>query len=497
MSDNFNTDMDLDFLEEAPESPEYLSDLEGGDGEFAMPEQKTPHVMYCDEWAEYRGRELIKSTGVRKMLENHGAKKSDTRQQYTRSADAISALWDYDPEMVPEPLCTDKEFHSFMTEMMESDDFQKLRRRTVLNNALSEIAAAQTLQQYYALVQKQEKQKQDQANGGKGHPDPDQQRKDAASQAASQGLKAADEAQDMIDALGCGSEAGAGGQLDPDMINELYHQYKNNRELQDILQAAGQYLAVAKSMQKNVFSDEPEEVNDITVSGTIEHMLPSEIAMLCDERTRPAMIKRIIEKQALAFKYESEAGRQAGPIMVFCDESGSMSGERITQAKAISLVMAWIAIHQNRWCHLAGFADRGSIHSVTLDPSEPVQDRTKKTLSWLGHFYSGGTDVRFLKYAAIEKRFVNSGAPRGETDILLISDADVDYKYLSDEFNQWKRENQVRLISIGIDCRQKPFKEISDHSYTCDMLNPNIEGVQEAFKAGHRPQENVDDLVTV
>lgn len=478
----------MDSKPESPESYEFDGD---GDGIGLLPGEQTPHTMWdVDAWEEYRASRMMQSTGMVQASEKF-QRTGFANEDIVRASDIINSLYERYPEMVPAPLCSDPEFHAFMKEFTESEDYEKLHLRTVHNTAISEIAAAQTMLNYYQLVQTMPPP----PSGDGGEQESDEQkekRQQAAKQAAKQAVKdatqSADEAKGMADALGIGSDDGSGGEMDPDLLQEMYDAYRKNGKLKKILQAAGSYLVVAKSMQRNAHSLEPEEIQDITISGALEHLVPSELAMLCHPDTEDLMIKKILEKQALAFQYASDGEKQAGPVMVFCDESGSMDGPPLIEAKAISLVMAWIAIHQGRWCHLVGYASSNQKKEVTLDPTASAAERSKLAVEWLNHFYSGGTDVDFLKEEAIEEMFVRTGAPRGETDILLITDGYCNYREYVEGFNRWKELNSAKLITIATGGCDAALPEMADHAFTCDDLNAEDDGVKAAFSIGHRDQ---------
>ena len=494
-------DRQFNVLDSRPERPDAYDWAEGGEGNGEMPVEQTPHTMWTDPWEKYGAERMMDSTGMRQQVKKFKRDKN-TEDDVIRASDVIASLNQLYPEMVPEPLCSDPEFYTFMKEFTESEDYEKLHRRTVYNTAISEIAAAQTMINYYQYIQEIE-QEQQQNSGGGGEGQPDDQNGDgggggqqnekqqqaaqkAAQQAVEQSIKSADEAKGIAGSLGIGSETGTGGEIDPDLLSELYEAYRNTPRLKKILQSAGQYLVLAKSMQRQHFSPEPEEIQDITISGAIEHLTPSEMAMLCHPDTEDQMIKKLMEKQAMAFQYASEGDRAAGPVMVFCDESGSMSGRDIVEAKAVSLVMAWIAIHQNRWCHLVGFASHYQVNEVTLNPSEPASKRSKKAIEWLNHYYGGGTDVDFLQEDAIEEMFERTGAPRGETDILFITDGQCHYSNYIEGFNRWKERNSVKMITIGIGTGNPPLPEMADHAHTCSELTTEDGSVHDAFSIGHR-----------
>lgn len=476
----------LGLFEAKPVSPDtYVSDEDSSS--TGMFQQKTSHVMRVDGYDEYRGKQLIDSNVLSQARRNNKRYGKDYELDCDMAADSVAALSHYRPEMVHRDLCNNEGFHDYMSNVMQSDDFKKLHRRTMCNGAVAEIAAAQLIMEYYQLQQQQqEKQK----NGNQQSDDQkNQDQQNAANKAVNNAIKDADDAEDMMSNLGIGNEPGSDNHIDPSLLTELFHSYKTNRNLNEILQLVGQYMVVAKNMQKEVSSEEPEEVTDVTISGSIKNLLPSEMCMLCLPETEDRIIQKVIERRALSYQLGAESGKQAGPVILFCDESGSMMGTPNQHAKAIALVMAWIAVHQNRFCQLNGFSDRTSLNTVTLNPKDPPAERSKKILQWVNTFQSGGTSFEFLHPDKMEKIFQDSGAPRGETDVLLITDG---YGYYDEGKNAaikaWKEENNCRFIAIGVGVPDKPIPKIADQSYVCERLGTSEEAVKAAFSISpHQP----------
>lgn len=502
MSDHENIDHGY-VLDSVPDAPDmYVGDNADGAWTFEIDQVKTPHAVETDPWEDYRATVLDRYDGITQARKAFKYNK-DRVVRRAELADIIGILHQKKPELIPEDLCENKEFREYVETFIDSEDYAKLHRRTMYNTTLSEIAAEHTAAAYYKMVYEVEQQKQQEQQkgpgggsggdqdqeGGGGGPSPEQQQR-AANQAMQDAMKDVEDASDFMSALGAGNEMGGNNKQSTDLIIQLYKNYKNSYQLQEILQAAGHYMVVAKRLQRDKISTEPEEVVDVAKSKDLAHLVPSEYAIWMNNEDM--FWSRFVNGQCLAYQFGSQASNEAGPVMVFCDESGSMGGREIVQAKAISLTMAWIAIHQNRWCRLVGFASYYDFNSVTLDPNEPAFERSKKLIQWLEHFNGGGTNLHFLRQENIEREFERSQAPRGETDILLVTDAcgishDQD-GIIDSGFMDWKKQNECRLITIRVGGREPELERISDMAFGHEQLTSDCEGVEAAFDIGHREQ---------
>lgn len=500
MSDQNTIDAGYLF-DSAPDAPDvYVGDEADGYSTFEIEQVKTPHSVETDPWEDYRSTVLDRYDGISRARDKFQYKK-DRVTRRAELADIIGVLHQKQPELIPEELCENLEFRKYINTFINSENYDKLHRRTMHNTTLSEIAAEHTAAAYYKMLyeveQQKQKQKQQQPQDGTGDKENQQQggstpeqQQQSVDNAMKEAMKDVDEASDFMSALGAGKENGANDKQSTDLIVQLYKQYKKSPMLQKILQAAGHYMVVAKRLQRDKISNDPEEVVDVTKSRDLAHLVPSEYAIWANNEDM--FWARFVNGQCLSYKFGSQASNEAGPVMVFCDESGSMHGQRIVEAKAISLTMAWIAIHQNRWCRLVGFYTGYGFNSTTLDPAEPAYERSKKLITWLENFNGGGTCLSFLHRDNIEREFELSQAPRGETDILLVTDAagisgDQD-GIIDSGFMKWKIENECRLITIRVGGNKPELERISDMAFGHLQLTADAEGVAAAFDIGHREQ---------
>ncbi|EIK51150.1 von Willebrand factor type A domain-containing protein, partial [Stutzerimonas stutzeri TS44] len=172
-----------------------------------------------------------------------------------------------------------------------------------------------------------------------------------------------------------------------------------------------------------------EEIIGIRLGRDIEHVLPSELALLADPETSILFDLKYVESRLMCFDMQGiqrvqhhhnkeelrsveEAAKQ-GPMVICVDTSGSMSGTPETVAKAVALFIAGKARQQKRACYLISF----STGIETLDLGDDFG--MEALIKFLGMSFHGGTDaIPALDHAL--------GVMQSETyeraDLLMVSD---------------------------------------------------------------------------
>jgi uncharacterized protein with von Willebrand factor type A (vWA) domain len=176
----------------------------------------------------------------------------------------------------------------------------------------------------------------------------------------------------------------------------------------------------------------PTETRGVTLSGDIHRMLPSESALLGNERYRLLWHARWLERRLASYRVEGvdvewserevereerteeTAERQPlrrGPILLCIDTSGSMVGVPETVAKAMALAVVRTALAENRSVHMLSFSGPEDLAETTLEPGIGM---VRGLLDFLALSFDGGTDlaapVQRLAELVEERRWENADA---------------------------------------------------------------------------------------
>ncbi|ELM1174668.1 VWA domain-containing protein, partial [Pseudomonas aeruginosa] len=227
-----------------------------------------------------------------------------------------------------------------------------------------------------------------------------------------------------------------------------------------------------------------EEIIGIRLGRDIEHMLPSELALLADPETSILFDLKYVESRLMCFDMQGiqrvqqhhqkeelrsveEAAKQ-GPMVICVDTSGSMSGMPETVAKAVALFIAGKARQQKRACYLINF----STGIETLDLGDDFG--MEALIKFLGMSFHGGTDaIPALDHAL----GVMKSEAYERADLLMISDFIMASlpEHLRQQIEQ-QRTHGNRFYSLVVgDCfMTQRLTSLFDHEWVYDPHSSQI-----------------------
>jgi uncharacterized protein with von Willebrand factor type A (vWA) domain len=465
------TDEDLSASKDASWLNEEFSGPSEGSGwrDEANIVQQTPskYGLKLDKWGQRKGEDLS-------ALKEFQALKTPEEDV----SDMFGMAFDYEPQM--NEACDEKHKLEYLKSMLDNADYQALRNSTRLDDMASELAALQFTQVYVTYKTQREKEDQKREKDGKGEPDAKEQLRQemktaaAVGKAVGEAAKEVGELNDARSALGIGSEHGATAGMSPADVKKMFMRVKNNKGLRDVLDKAGRYRLAARAKQQNKVKHGFDDMIGVTYSNDISRILPVELAYLAHPVLKIDAIRRFAEGQMASREYRGVENVAKGPIIVIIDESGSMAGDRIANAKGLALAMAWVARHQKRWCGFIGFSGRGQVRSLALPPDKWPADSVMK---WLEGFLNGGTD---LPLREIPRLYDEMGAPKGKTDLICITDGDTGSIQANEKqaFDAWRKKAQCKFIGITIASAAQILQSISDEFYRIPSLSPDNMAVE-------------------
>lgn len=227
-----------------------------------------------------------------------------------------------------------------------------------------------------------------------------------------------------------------------------------------------------------------EEIIGIRLGRDIEHVLPSELALLADPETSILFDLKYVESRLMCFDMQGiqrvqqhhqkedllrveEAAKQ-GPMVICVDTSGSMSGMPETVAKAVALFIAGKARQQKRACYLINF----STGIETLDLGDDFGMET--LIKFLGMSFHGGTDaIPALDHAlGVMQRDTYERA-----DLLMISDfimASLPEQLCQQIEQQRTHGNRFYSLVVGDCFMTQRLTSLFDHEWVYDPHSSQI-----------------------
>jgi uncharacterized protein with von Willebrand factor type A (vWA) domain len=446
--------------------------------------ERSDTVIKTDSWDRAKGTELSLRAGDGEKHDKLGP---------AAWADFHAAAFNSAPELQEHVL--DERRKEFVGEMLDSPEFQQVREKSVFSRINSEIAAETTAETWAKLVEADAKTQQKEADRKtpKGKQLTKQEYGRNLSRAVTQAARQAQSGIDQMDdiARGIGSGGGADGVTDVSGLRAVVAAARKDPQLMRVFELAGRYRRVAQSKQRVKFVHGPDEVVGVDLSSDLSRVLPVELARLADDDQEWDVLRRFAEGtlQSRESRVAENVGK--GPVVVIVDESGSMAGDRIANAKGFALALAWVAKSQRRWCALVGFAGHNfsNRHGMTYQPEQfasvcvlrPDRWDEQELLKWLQHFYNGGTDPDTPLHDVPHHfwpKFVEQGMQRGKTDVVVITDGEIRVPdEMAEAYREWKKREEVRTITLTIGSQPGGLAGVSDEVHLIQSLTVADESV--------------------
>lgn len=237
----------------------------------------------------------------------------------------------------------------------------------------------------------------------------------------------------------------------------LAQRLANNR-LAKFAKLLGQFKMVQQAESRKRVVNAASEVHGITTGDDLTRMATSELLNFADESLEDLMWLRWSESELAIYDVRGKENQGQGPIIVVCDESGSMScadvagGTREAWSKALALALCDQAKRRKRDFRYIGFSSYGQQRVVDFPGGHtPVS----KVIEMTEGFLNGGTNYEQplrMALEMIEKDFDGLGKPR--PDVVFITDdaygsMDADFMH---EWNRVKDKTSLKCYGIAIGC---------------------------------------------
>jgi len=397
------------------------------DGESIMDDDERPSktVLKMDYWSLRRGEELHD-----RVTEVDG----DLGGKFAAS-DFLSLA--FEPEVDFHQKVEDAKRKEYIDTLMQTTEFRELHANTCLNELQSELAAVAFSRQYADLSKKAT---------------PSEVKK-VAKKALDDAKEASDDITAMTEAMGPGGVGGdpcsesrrIGTQKALDMLTQAKH----SRNIRAIINKAGRYRRFAMSAQSRKVIIGNDDVTGIKLGDDLSKLIGSERMKLgCGiPEIEDATMLRLSQRRCIIRENKATEPEAKGPVVICVDESGSMAGDNVQEAKSIALAMYWIAKQQRRWCCLYGFSGGTRGNYVVLPPGA---ERYRDVMDWLEHFFGAGTfcdvpiDVLPWQWGDME-------CPQGKTDVIFLTDALVNTsKEIKQRWNEWRASVKAKVQTVII-----------------------------------------------
>jgi len=284
--------------------------------------------------------------------------------------------------------------------------------------------------------------------------------------AAEAAFKDAKSISDTMDGWGIG-----GGELARMPIQQKLELAKRLRseKFKRMTQIIGRMRRLAVHKQKTKLSQARDEVHTVSLGNDLSRVLPAELVQLHHPILKLEFKRKFIEGKLMQYELKGTEKQGKGPIIVCCDNSKSMSGDREIWSKAVALALLDVASMQKRafvCIHFGGPPDKLKVIEVAVGDREILNKAVEMAEFFLN---SGGTAFEPALGRAAE--LIESQEYK-KADIVFITDgkAPISQTFLA-EFLEIKKRREFRVFSVPIQSRGiSTLKEFSDEIVRVDEL---------------------------
>lgn len=232
----------------------------------------------------------------------------------------------------------------------------------------------------------------------------------------------------------------------PEQALSIADMWANNEILKAVADLYGRLKPDTTSRRAKRVQGGADEIVDLTQGDEIRRVLPSELGALADPDLEDDFYVRYMGAELRVYDTVGEEQAGKGPIVLSCDESYSMEGDRNIWTKAMAMVLLNIARREKRdFCYI-GWSSGTQVYSVLFKAREALD--ANAVIEMASHFFGGGTTP--IIGLALADKIMHDVAEFRKADIVMITDGEAGFgdedKRLRDRLDQ----KGVRIWGIGI-----------------------------------------------
>lgn len=267
----------------------------------------------------------------------------------------------------------------------------------------------------------------------------------------------------------------------------------DGQKMKHLADLVGQFRAYADAERRRKITQSPSEIYDVETGNDLQKITATEQINMAIPEMEDLFWARWAKQGLLQWKVKGPENAGRGPILVVCDESGSMGASldeagntREAWSKAVALSLADQAKRGKRDFTYIGFSSEGQVWETGATNGELSMEQS---VDFVSHFWGGGTAYeRPLNRAMqIVREYTEKGMKR--PDVVFITD---DECRVNDEFiAKWKqdcKDTDVRCygIRVGADAREDGWKSamrsLCDQIINVNRLTAKPEDVKDLFR---------------
>ncbi len=274
----------------------------------------------------------------------------------------------------------------------------------------------------------------------------------------------------------------------------LADQLKSSRMLQ-FANLIGQFKMVAKGAKRSKIADVPDEIAGIEFGNDLTNLSTQSLSDLATPELELKFLNGLVNHELIQNRKVGPHALGKGPVIVVCDESGSMrdsayGGTREQWSKALSLALCDQARRNRRDFIYIGFSSGQEDYEIQF-PKGRIKHN--ELVGFIEHFFGGGT----YPYNALQRaaELVDAYPAGYRPDIVFITDGDFGdpsnyYSYGKydadyDFWHHWKdvkSRTGMQCFGISFDCGPQKMEELADSVMELQSMMASPDQMAEMFR---------------
>lgn len=273
---------------------------------------------------------------------------------------------------------------------------------------------------------------------------------------------------------------------------QLAQRLKTNR-MAKFAKLIGQFKALQAAESRRKVQHAPDEVNNVVLGDDLVRLAPSELLSFASDELEDDFWLRYVNRQLLCFDLIGTERVGQGPIVVVCDESGSMQGSGYggvdlqggtpeAWSKALSLALCEQARQKGRDFYYIGFSSSRQQYALKFPGGKaPLAD----VINMTEHFFGGGTSYEPALDMAVDILESYDDKDGKRPDVVFITDDEygsLDPAFMT-RWNKAKAKYDSRCFGIAIGCGASgALSAVADNVRTVTEMTSDPKAVSDLFR---------------
>jgi uncharacterized protein with von Willebrand factor type A (vWA) domain len=255
------------------------------------------------------------------------------------------------------------------------------------------------------------------------------------------------------------------------------------RDLRGFAEMIGQGINMEIGTTREKVTNSPDEIVGVRLSNDLTHLTGGEHMALADPILETDFLRRYVEHALVTYELAGREKMARGPIIVICDESGSMHGQPEQWAAATSMSLAKRCQRDHRDFTYIGFSSVYDQYRLDFPDGQASMD---EIIDMVTHFFGGGTYYETPLQMAADIVMEYHEAGKSKPDIVFITDDA--YTNLDDGFmEKWNKVKQITgMRCFGIllgahDHQSGAVESVADNTRIIPDMD-NLDNVRDIFR---------------